>query len=1117
MMKKRRPSTHKISQGHVVESQSLKEKRWRQQRLTKMMDAESNAASNTLDVAELEPQVLDTLKGIVNALENRKSLYGHDISLDDLASVFAAFDRDGEGTLDIVEFEDGLKRLGLAMSPYQLAGIYDAIGQGGKTEIYYGQFATLLQSVKKEMAQEVVLTSSYRGVFPAPRNNGGRKWVVKFKTPAHLSFRPNSAKAVFIGHFDDEILAAKAYDRAAIERLGPLDAADVLNFSESLSATQYARFAKRRAQRGAAKEASKNAILFTLGKALAQKRTMYGHPLKNVRDLFSMMDRDSSGTIEADELGNALKRLGLNLSKKQVYDLVTVMDSDSNGRIDFEEFERALRRGKQEYAESLKRLRGTNVQSLLKRKKRFLKEQVPKEERLRGWDPSVYVPPNTEFDELALPILQLRELDGAVRSFTSNLEQISRRSTSPPRGPPRPRPPTAHAQSTLRPSPRSAARSLQRPQTTPQRQSAVSARFVRRRESSTSPKPQRVPSPRLDWNDRFFQSELDTGNDPSLHLMSLTNEHQLHAIPGHGALENPRDLADRRHFRNTKSFHMMNDLIHKDDEESDWDRRAVLTASSHNRGRHPSYRQYFDRPILLDETGNLQLHHRHLSIRSDEETVKRMKPEKAVLSFRGLRISEEDKPGLYEVRVEKSLNDVVEHEETDAEDAMLSSSMRFSQEENALVQIEANIGVLINAAYRATKRRYDILDLNSVIDLFDWMDMDGSGTLSASDFKTILAKRGLVLTKKQTQDLVDALDINDDDQIDFDSIVQAIKQYRKHIAGFREKRKKNSGISHLVLSKEKKEKEWRQARLDSSQKAQMSSTNTEEKERKFAEEAKQKAKLEAYLSKTEHVAYHNDALKAACLYDAALVRKFGHIEAIPFMNFPESCPQLWPKYQRAELEKRDSPYLKPSLAVSEPGRPLEDPAKHFEAIISASRRNKPPVTASGSSRTISSLNTGQSRGNKKRPNYLKRYKNANGVIVYYTQKEKRASYRKSTNTGESKKKTEITSADRRDMDVALDKLSDAISRKRSVYGHRMTTLFDAFAAFDTSNQGRLSTDDFRAALKRLGLGISYSVVNDLIRAVDEDGNGTIEYEELLQAMNDRKARKESEGKTETPH
>ena len=81
----------------------------------------------------------------------------------------------------------------------------------------------------------------------------------------------------------------------------------------------------------------------------------------------------------------------------------------------------------------------------------------------------------------------------------------------------------------------------------------------------------------------------------------------------------------------------------------------------------------------------------------------------------------------------------------------------------------------------------------------------------------------------------------------------------------------------------------------------------------------------------------------------------------------------------------------------------------------------------------------------------------------------------------------------------------------------MATLFDAFAAFDTSNQGRLSTDDFRAALKRLGLGVSYSVVNDLIQAVDEDGNGTIEYEELLQVMNDRKARRESEGKMGRPH
>ena len=83
-----------------------------------------------------------------------------------------------------------------------------------------------------------------------------------------------------------------------------------------------------------------------------------------------------------------------------------------------------------------------------------------------------------------------------------------------------------------------------------------------------------------------------------------------------------------------------------------------MTASSHNHTRHGAFRQYFDRPILVDNTGNLQLHHRHLSIRADHDSLHKMDPDQVVMLFRGLTISLPHEPGLYEVRVEKSLGKV---------------------------------------------------------------------------------------------------------------------------------------------------------------------------------------------------------------------------------------------------------------------------------------------------------------------------------------------------------------------------------------------------------------------------------------------------------------------------
>ena len=99
------------------------------------------------------------------------------------------------------------------------------------------------------------------------------------------------------------------------------------------------------------------------------------------------------------------------------------------------------------------------------------------------------------------------------------------------------------------------------------------------------------------------------------------------------------------------------------------------------------------------------------------------------------------------------------------------------------------------------------------------------------------------------------------------------------------------------------------------------------------------------------------------------------------------------------------------------------------------------------------------------------------------------------------------------MDKVLDQVNDSITRRRSVFGHKLTSVFDAFAAFDTGNSGRLSHHDFRAAMERLGLGVSHKVLTDLIHIVDDDGNGTIEYEEFVNALEERSARRRREGES----
>ena len=52
-----------------------------------------------------------------------------------------------------------------------------------------------------------------------------------------------------------------------------------------------------------------------------------------------------------------------------------------------------------------------------------------------------------------------------------------------------------------------------------------------------------------------------------------------------------------------------------------------------------------------------------------------------------------------------------------------------------------------------------------------------------------------------------------------------------------------------------------------------------------------------------------------------------------------------------------------------------------------------------------------------------------------------------------------------------------------------------FELVDTDNSGALSAEEFGAALDRLGFGLTERQVGEVMRVVDTDGNGTIEYAE----------------------
>jgi len=61
-------------------------------------------------------------------------------------------------------------------------------------------------------------------------------------------------------------------------------------------------------------------------------------------------------------------------------------------------------------------------------------------------------------------------------------------------------------------------------------------------------------------------------------------------------------------------------------------------------------------------------------------------------------------------------------------------------------------------------------------------------------------------------------------------------------------------------------------------------------------------------------------------------------------------------------------------------------------------------------------------------------------------------------------------------------------------------LRDAFRIFDKHSRGFISASDLRAVLHCLGEDLSEDEIEDMIREVDIDGDGRIDFEEFVRAL-----------------
>ncbi|XP_063690565.1 uncharacterized protein LOC134823147 [Bolinopsis microptera] len=65
--------------------------------------------------------------------------------------------------------------------------------------------------------------------------------------------------------------------------------------------------------------------------------------------------------------------------------------------------------------------------------------------------------------------------------------------------------------------------------------------------------------------------------------------------------------------------------------------------------------------------------------------------------------------------------------------------------------------------------------------------------------------------------------------------------------------------------------------------------------------------------------------------------------------------------------------------------------------------------------------------------------------------------------------------------------------------HKDQELLDAFNVFDIDNDGFISIDELRKVMKNIDTKITEEELEAMIEAIDEDGDGLVNYEEFIKA------------------
>ena len=249
--------------------------------------------------------------------------------LKEMRDIFEMFDEDGSGSISSGELGSVLESMGVTVSSDQLTAMIKEVDTpDGDGEICFDEFVALMMS--KSASNDPIAEA--RRIFE--RFDADRSGSIDLDElrQAMRTMDPHLDDAEIerlVHECDDDGSGEVSFDEfCTLFHIPPEPArpasADKLHSNHE---SQHDR-ADRKPSRA---EQAENV-------SIAKLRHVSVDEVQSLRETFWVFDTDASGSVNASELGEMMRSLGVHVTEHQLRDMIAQVDTDGGGEVEFSEF-----------------------------------------------------------------------------------------------------------------------------------------------------------------------------------------------------------------------------------------------------------------------------------------------------------------------------------------------------------------------------------------------------------------------------------------------------------------------------------------------------------------------------------------------------------------------------------------------------------------------------------------------------------------------------------------------------------------------------------------------------------------------------------------------------------